>query len=64
MHFSNVPLLGINRTYKMFAHHSCVLDIPLMTICPYSEQVQYIENYGASVGDDLDAKMNKFIHIK
>ena len=40
----------------MSAHHSCVLA--LMTMCPYSKQVQDIQHYGASVGDDLDAKMN------
>ena len=32
-------------------------------MCPYSKQVQDIELYGASVGDDLDAKMNYFKHI-
>ena len=53
--FLNVPLLDINRTYQMFAHHSFVLPYPLMTICSYSEEV---EHYSASVAYDLDAKMN------
>ena len=56
--FLNVPLLGMNRTYQMFAHHSCVLPFPLMTMCPYSEQVEDIEHYSARVGVDIDAKMN------
>ena len=64
MYFLNVPLLGNNRTYQIFAHHSCVLPLLLMTMCPYPERVQYIENYGASVGDYLDAKVNEFKHIK
>ena len=54
----NVPLLGINRTYKMFARYSCVQPFPLMTMCPSSEQVLDIEHDGASIGDDFDAKMN------
>ena len=40
----------------MFAHRSCVISITKITMFPYSEQVQDIEHYGASVGDDLDAK--------
>ena len=56
--FLNVPLLGINCTCQMSAHYSSVLAYTLMTMCPYSKQVQDIELYGASVGDDLDAKMN------
>ena len=31
--FLNVPLLGINRTFQMVAHHSCVVPYPLMIIC-------------------------------
>ena len=42
----------------MSAQHICVLEYALMTKCPYSKQVQDIEHYGASVGDDFDAKMN------
>ena len=38
--FLNVPLLDINRTYQMFAHHSYVLLYPLMTMYSYSEQVE------------------------
>ena len=38
--FLNVPLLDINRTYQMFAHHSFVLLYPLMTMYSYSEQVE------------------------
>ena len=49
--FLNVPKLDINSTYRMFEHRSCV--IPMF---PYSEQVQDIQHYGASVGDDLDDK--------
>ena len=42
----------------MFAQHrSCVIPFTKITIFPYSEQVQDIELYGTSVGDDFDAKM-------
>ena len=54
--FLNVPILDINCTYKMFAHHSCVILFTKITLFPYSEQVQDIELYGTSVGNDLDAK--------
>ena len=54
--FLNVPILDINCTYQMLAHHSCVIPITKITMFPYSEQVQDIELYGTSVGDDLDAK--------
>ena len=40
----------------MFAHRSYVIPFTKITMFPYSEQVQDIELYGASVGDDLDAK--------
>ena len=50
--FLNNYLLDINRTYQMFAHRSCVI----LSMFPYSEQVQDIGHYDASVGDDLDAK--------
>ena len=56
--FLNVPLLGINRTNQMFPYYSCMLAYSLVTMCPYSKHVQDIEQFGASVGDDLDAKMN------
>ena len=46
-------ILDINCTYQMFAHRSCVIPFTKITTFPYSEQVQYIEHYGASVGDDL-----------
>ena len=52
----NIPVLDINCTYKMFAHRSCVILFTNITFFPYSEQVQDIELYGTSVGDDLDAK--------
>ena len=42
----------------MSAQHSCVLEYASMTKCPYSKQVQGIEHYGASIGDDFYAKMN------
>ena len=29
----------------------------------YSEQVEDIEHYNASIGDEFDAKMNSFRHI-
>ena len=59
----NVPLLDINRTSQMFAQHSsCVIPFTKITMFPYSEQVQDIELYGTSVGDDIDAKMNYFKH--
>ena len=54
--FINVPILDINCTYQMLAHHSCVILITKITMFPYSEQVQDIELYDTSVGDDLDAK--------
>ena len=56
--FTNVPILDINCTYQMFEHRSCVIPFTKITMFPYSEQVQDIGLYGASVGDDLDAKMN------
>ena len=54
--FLNVPILDINCTYKMFAHRGCVILFTNITMFPYSEQVQYNELYGTSVGDDLEAK--------
>ena len=41
--FINVPILDINCTYQMFAHHSCVILITKITMFPYSEQVQDME---------------------
>ena len=38
--FLNLPLLDINCTYQMFAHHIFVLPYPLMTMCSISEQVE------------------------
>ena len=54
--FLNNYLLDINRTYKMFAHRSCVILLTKITMFPYSEQDQDIGHYDASVGDDLDDK--------
>ena len=54
--FLNISLLDINRTYQMFAHRSCVIPFTKITIFRYREQVQDIEHYNASAGDDLDAK--------
>ena len=54
--FTNVPILDINCTYEIFVHRSCEIPFTQITMLPYSEQVQDIEHYGASVGDDLDAK--------
>ena len=54
--FLNVPILDINCTSQMFAHRSCVIQLTKITMFPYSEQVQDIELYGTSVGDDLEAK--------
>ena len=51
-------ILDINYTSQMFAHRSCVSLFKKITMFPYSEQVQDIELYGTSVGDDLDAIMN------
>ena len=48
--FLNVPILYINFTYQMCAHRSCVI------LFTNSEQVQDIELYDTSVGDDLGAK--------
>ena len=53
--FFNVPLLHINRTYQMFAHISCVLPYPLMTMFSYSEEVEDTEHYSAGIGFDSDA---------
>ena len=46
----------INCTCRMFVHRRCVIPFTKITMFPYSEQVQAIEHYCASVGDDLDAK--------
>ena len=54
--FTNVPILDINCTYQIFAHRSSVIPFTKITMFPSPEQVQDIEHYGASVGDDLDAK--------
>ena len=54
--FLNVPILDINCTSQLFAHCSCVILFKNITMFPYSEQVQYNELYGTSVGDDLEAK--------
>ena len=54
--FLNISLLDINRTYQMFARRSCVIPFTKITMLPYPEQVQDIEHYDASAGDDLDAK--------
>ena len=56
--FLNVPILDINCTCQMLVHRSCVILFTKNTMFPYSEQVQDIELYGASFGDDFDAKMN------
>ena len=40
----------------MFAHRSFVILFTKITMFPYSEQVQDIQHYSASVGDDLDEK--------
>ena len=50
--FLNISLLDINRTYQMFAHRSCVIAFTKITMFPYPEQVQDIEHYDASAGDD------------
>ena len=55
--FLNVPLLDTNRSYQMFAHHSCVLPY-------YVYQVEDVEYNNASIEGEFDAKMNSFIHIK
>ena len=56
--FINVPILHINCTYQMFAHRSGVILFTNITMFPYSEQVQDIELYDTSVGDDFVAKNN------
>ena len=40
----------------LIAHRSCVIPFTKITMFPSPEQVQDIEHYCASVGDDLDAK--------
>ena len=55
--FLNVPILDINCTCQMFAHRSCVIPFTKITMFPYSEQVQDIELYGASFGDDFDDEL-------
>ena len=54
--FLNVAILDINCTYQKFALRSCVILFTKIALFSYSEQVQDIELYGTSVGDDLDAK--------
>ena len=54
--FLNVPILNINCTYQMFAHRSCVIPFTKITMFPYPEQVQDIEHYDTSAGEDVDAK--------
>ena len=54
--FLNVPILDINSTFRMFAYRSCVITFTEITMFLYSEQVQDIKHYSASVGVDLDAK--------
>ena len=54
--FLNVPILDINCTSQMFAHHSCLIPFTKIAMFPYSEHVQDIELYSTSVGDDLEAK--------
>ena len=54
--FLNVQILDINCTCRMLAHRSFVIPFTKITMFPYSEQVQDIKLYSASVGDDLDAK--------
>ena len=54
--FLNVPIPDVNCTCRMFVHRSYVLPFTKITMFPYSEQVQDIEHYCASVGDALDAK--------
>ena len=54
--FLNVPIIDIHCTSQLFAHHSCVILFTKITMFPYSEQVQDIELYATSIGDDLDAK--------
>ena len=55
-HFSTCP----NTWYQMYlsnvSHCSCVISFTNITMFPYSEQIQDIELYGTSVGDDLVAK--------
>ena len=51
--FLKVPLLDINCTYQMFAHHGFVIPFKKNAMFPYSEQVQDCELYDTSVGDDL-----------
>ena len=53
-------ILDINCTYQMFAHSSCWIPFTKITTFPYSDQVQYIEHYGASVGDELIQSNEKF----
>ena len=48
--------VDINCTSQLFAHYSCVILFKKITMFPYSEQVQDIELYATSIGDDLDAK--------
>ena len=54
--FLNVPIIDINCTYKIFAPWCYMILFTKITLFPYSEQVQDIELYGTSIGDDLDAK--------
>ena len=52
-HFAKCPN---TCTSQMFAHRSCVTPLTKITMFSDSEQVQDIELYSTSVGDDLGAK--------
>ena len=54
--FLNVPLFDTNKCL-----HSIV--VCFRTMCSYSEQVEDIEHYNASIGCEFDARMNSFKHI-
>ena len=58
--FLNVPLFDTNRSYQVFA----TIVVSFHTMCSYSEQVEDIEHYNASIGGEFEAQMNSFKHIK
>ena len=54
--FLNVPPIVLIKCL-----HTIVVCFPT---CSYSEQVEDIELYNASIGGEFDAKMNSIKHIK
>ena len=61
-HFSKCPITWY-QLVPIKCLHTIVVCFRLLCV-PYSEQVEDIEHYNASIGGEFDAKMNSFKHIK